>query len=289
VLLGLFDRAQLPDQSDPHITTRLLLSASINQDNKTEGQLSLSLSSSPVLFISPGPQNLTQTIFSLLPSAMSILFQRQYFPAFSELPFALPSSSCDPLIAADEITSIARLSRLSAHWSFMAEIMDISQVRHPKDGILVRDRNRTLVYVILPLPDQQQAQVNPVDRFSLRNGNTIFIRYAVQRWIEAGPSVCCGMHPVVKAESADYLYVVPDSFSVILKAHGSLSLSKVCHFCAKACTRRCKCRQAYYCSSDCQNAHWSSIHKSYCRILARVAPVVDLNTRATGRIPYQRS
>lgn len=65
---------------------------------------------------------------------------------------------------------------------------------------------------------------------------------------------------------------------VLVEIAGIKDAAKPCAVCKKSCTKRCaSCNVAFYCSGDCQSAHWQSEHKEKC-VAAHKAAMIEIRT-----------
>lgn len=70
------------------------------------------------------------------------------------------------------------------------------------------------------------------------------------------------LNPAHHNLSSDMPKAIPDAAKGLLK---QAAQEKICANCTKICTQLCsQCKKIYYCSTDCQKAHWT-IHKKDCQ------------------------
>ncbi|KAG0266579.1 hypothetical protein BG011_001768 [Mortierella polycephala] len=190
---------------------------------------------------------------------MSALLDRRYFPAYNELPF-------DCYVNLAFYHERNGILTPAFHWCFMAEIMDdtFAQTSFLRHRLEAKDRDGARMPILFYL-DRGVT----LDTTHFKTGNTIFVRYAEQHAFMDGSNG-------LRIENPSSFYVVPYSLSAIVEAHRRVT-SNVCNKCQKKATLRCaKCKQAFYCSRECQVDNWTD-HKAPCRILTKVAPVTSLD------------
>jgi len=228
--------------------------------------------------------------------AMSLVLQHQHFPTYKQLDgdgvtlvywrFLFLFCALPAWVPADAVFSPTIVRE--HHWAFMAEIIDDTiPFSEPCKFYKVRDRDGMVVYLCFQ-ENQAPLRENISSGSSfLKNGNTVFVRYAYQRWIKSGDlDFTAG---VVVDSRPDFVHVAPCSLSSILEAHESIAAQRVCSFCGAFSIRRCnKCKQPFYCSQTCE-MNDSEKHGRFCCILALCAPATDLVCFAAGPVPPRRA
>lgn len=192
---------------------------------------------------------------------MSALLDPRYFPSLAQLP-------TDDTEFGEETPE--------HHWCYMAEITEDKLATHRsfRHWVTVQDRDGASSEVRFYLDEK-----DILDTTHLKKGNTIFVRYAYfHRFMDGSFGL--------RIEEPTYVYVVPSTLSSILEAQRSVAqapgtATRHCLGCQKPSVSRCaKCKQAHYCSKECQTTDWKE-HRPTCRILGQLDPVMDLDYRAS--------
>ncbi|KAF9202511.1 hypothetical protein BGZ49_007338 [Haplosporangium sp. Z 27] len=187
---------------------------------------------------------------------MTALLDPRYFPTFDKLPG-------DYVVNFNYFRILGPFMIPKYHWCFMAEIVDDTLARSPflRHRLLVKDREGRQVPVLFYLPF--------LNTLNLKNGNTIFVRYARQH-------LFLDMSEGLRVEDSDYIHAVPLSLSTICDAHRGI-VPNICKKCGGRTTKRCaKCKKIYYCSRECQTENWLE-HRHTCHTLALTAPATALD------------
>ncbi|KAF9194657.1 hypothetical protein BGZ51_008588 [Haplosporangium sp. Z 767] len=161
----------------------------------------------------------------------------------------------------------------------MAEIIDdkLAQTSFLRHRLEVKDQAGAANSVMFYLDNGVALNTK-----HFKTGNTIFVRYAEQHAFMDGSFG-------LRVEDPSMVYAVPHSLSAIVDAHRTVT-PKICNKCQKKATLRCaKCKQAFYCTRECQVDNWTD-HKAPCRILTKVAPVTSLDySQFTKCVPIGES
>ncbi|KAG0289279.1 hypothetical protein BGZ98_003912 [Dissophora globulifera] len=208
---------------------------------------------------------------------MSVLLDPRIFPGYNDLPY---ENDVEPDYYTQNHRGVFEPRR---HWCFMGEIVDDTHsysafLRHRMN---VRDRDGAVIPVFFYL----EADIRETfDATVLKNGNTLFARYAQQHSFMDGSEG-------LRLEEPELFRVVPFSMEAILDAYqesdGWAQDGKVCRKCEAKATHRCgKCKKAFYCTRECQTDHWKA-HRPTCKILTAVGPVTALDhTRFTDFVLF---
>eukprot|EP01083_Nonionella_stella_P146291 459961_1 len=168
------------------------------------------------------------------------------------------------------------------HWVLIGKIVEISCFVRPRAQVESRFGESFMVHFYL-----EDANHPTFFKWEdLKPGRTIAIFYPYRHDF-------MDMTTGIRQTNADTVMVFPVSPAVLSKAFGSIhkmtnslkndNLFRYCIFCGtKASTesqtiKQCsRCKEVYYCSTDCQRYHWKQSHKKLCRhahILVKLAHI----------------
>lgn len=210
---------------------------------------------------------------------MTTLDNRQYFPAFCELP--LMDEFCDPSYYIE--TADGKVVPTKT-WCFFAEIVDNSLSQMPEffHRVEVRDISGESTSVLFSSDEYS------FDFRRLKCGSTVFVRYAAKCYFSDL------MTQVLKVDDMDFVKVISQPLDILLCFSSFYyGMPNRCLACGGELNRTggnctCEaCQAANYCNQQCRQRHLPE-HQQHCAICQELGDVVNVDfERFLSPVPFR--